>query len=213
MSLELDRERTIQALCAHYARDHLTTQELELRFERAYRAASPGELQALTQELPALPAAAAVPTPGTTPGLMAGLPPMYAVAAPAAAVPEKRYLALMSEVRRQGMWSVPSRIRAAAWMGAIRLDLRESEIPAEGVDIEATAMMGEVRIILPPGLRVEVDGTAIMGEFSDRTSGGADRAAPAVRVHGSAFMGAVRVETRLPHPSVLELWRHRGHRM
>jgi hypothetical protein len=199
MSLELERERAVQALCSHFAQDHLTTQELELRFESVYRAASLEELRTLTQGLPAL-----VPMAATTPL------PTYTVAAPAPALPEKRYLAIMGEVRRQGSWSVPSRVKASCWMGAIRLDLREAEIPDGGVDIDATCVMGEVRIILPPGLHAEVDGMAIMGEFSDRTAGTARTlAAPAVRVRGEALMGAVRVETRLPNEGALAAWKRR----
>ena len=53
-SLDLDRERVIQALCAQYANDVLTTQELESRFERAYQATTSAELQAVVVGLPAL---------------------------------------------------------------------------------------------------------------------------------------------------------------
>lgn len=200
MSLELQRERAVQALASHFAQDHLTTQELELRFEKVYRAASTAELQALLGGLPAL-----VPSPGVPEPL-----PQYSVA-PAATVPrEKRYLALMGEVRRKGNWTVPSRLHLFAAMGAIRLDLREAQVPAGGVDIDATALMGEVRIVLPPGLHAEVDGLAVMGEFSDRTAGAASTLdAPVIRVKGMAFMGAVRVETRLPSEGVMEAWKRR----
>jgi len=131
--------------------------------------------------------------------------------APAATVPrEKRFLALMGEVRRKGNWTVPSRLHLFAAMGAIRLDLREAQIPAEGVEIDATAMMGEVRIVLPPGLHAEVDGLAVLGEFSDRTAGAASTLdAPVIRVKGVAFMGAVRVETRLPNEGMMEAWKRR----
>lgn len=200
MSLELERERTVQALCSHFAADHLTTQELELRFEEVYRASTLPELHALTAGLPALAA-----TSATTPL------PMYSVApALTATSREKRFLAVLGEVRRQGTWSVPSRIKASSWMGSIRLDLRGAQLPDEGVDIDATAFMGEVRIILPPGVHVDVDGLAVMGEFSDRTAGtAASLAVPAVRVRGEAIMGAVRVETRLPNEGVLEAWKRR----
>lgn len=201
--LELERERTVQALCTHFAQDHLTTKELEARFEAVYRASSAPELQAITQGLPALPAGANTAEPM----------PMFTVAPPLAAsvVPtEKRYLAVMSEVRRQGHWTVPSRLRVSAWMGTVRLDLSEAQIPAGGVDIDATAVMGEVRIILPPGLHADADGFAIMGEFGDRSAGTAGSLeAPAVRVRGEAFMGTVRVETRLPRESVLNAWKRR----
>jgi hypothetical protein len=200
MSLELERERAVQALCSHFAQDHLTTQELELRFEEVYRATSLDELRGLMRGLPAL-----IPsTTGTTPL------PMYSVGPPSPAAPEKRYLAVMAEVRRQGQWSVPALVKASAFMGAIRLDLREAQIPSDGVDIECTAWMGEVRIILPPGLHADVDGFAFMGEFSDRTAGTASSlAAPSIRVHGSAVMGAVRVETRMPNEGALVAWKRR----
>jgi hypothetical protein len=206
MSLELDRELAVQALASHFAQDHLTTQELELRFEKVYRAASTAELQALLGGLPAL---VPIPAASLAPAAYEALPG-YSVA-PAATVPrEKRYLALMGEVRRKGTWIVPDRLHLFAAMGAIRLDLREAQIPAAGVEIDATALMGEVRIVLPPGLHAEVDGLAVMGEFSDRTAGAAHTLdAPVIRVRGMAFMGAVRVETRLPGEGVLEAWKRR----
>ena len=53
MSLEAERERIVEQLSAHYAEDHLTTQELEERFDRAYRAASAADLLAVVARLPA----------------------------------------------------------------------------------------------------------------------------------------------------------------
>jgi hypothetical protein len=199
VNLELERERTVQALCAHYAQDHLTTQELEVRFEQVYRAPSLDALQGLLHGLPALPAAAA---PAAY--------PTFAVASAAAAPREKRLLALMAEVNREGAWVVPTRLVAKAFMGSVRLDLREVQLPEGGVDIDATAIMGEVRIILPPGVRADVDGLAIMGEFTDRTKGGGAPGSPSmVRVQGTAVMGGVRVEMRLPREGALEAWKRR----
>ena len=200
MSLELERERAVQSLAAHFAQDHLTTQELELRFEQVYRAASTAELQTLRGGLPGLVPSAMIVEP----------PPTYSVGPPTSVPTEKRYLAFMGEVRRKGTWIVPSRLHLFAAMGAVRIDLREAQIPVGGVDIDATALMGEVRIILPPGLHADVDGLAVMGEFSDRTAGVASTLdAPLIRVKGSAFMGAVYVDTKMPRESELEAWKRR----
>lgn len=200
-SLEIDRERTIQALCAHYASDHLTTQELELRFDRAYKAHDATELQTLLFNLPALPPMVAAPAP------------FYSMApergSGAVALPEKRYLAMMSEVKKAGTWTVSPRTVATAIMGSIRLDLREALLPGADVDIEVTAIMGEIIIIVPPGLRVESDGFAFMGEFESHNSDADQRDSPLVRIHGSCVMGAVRVQLRLPGESKLEAWRRR----
>lgn len=135
MSLALERERAVQALCAHFAQDHLTTQELELRFEEVYRASSLDQLRRLMSGLPAL-----APTAATTPL------PTYSVAAVSRAPAEKRFLALMGEVNRQGRWSVPAYLKVSAIMGTVRLDLRKAEVPATGVDTDATAVMGAVRM-------------------------------------------------------------------
>ena len=200
VSIDLERERTVQALCAHYAQDQLTTQELERRFEQVYRASTVDELRTLTLGLPVLSPAVTADAP----------PPLYTVAARTAAPQEKRYLAIMAEVRRQGRWITPSRVKASAFMGSVRLDLREAEIPAGGVDIDASAILGEIRIILPPGLHADVDGFVVMGQFFNRTAGTAPSVdLPVVRVRGSAVMGSVYVETRLPDEGVLETWRRR----
>lgn len=200
MNLELERERAVQALASHFAQDHLTTQELELRFERVYRASTTAELQALLRGLPVLQPSLTLYEP----------PPTYSVGPPTSSPTEKRYFAFMGEVRRKGTWIVPNRLHLFATMGAVRIDLREAQIPAGGVDIDATALMGEVRIILPPGLHADVDGFALMGEFTDRTAGAASTLdAPVIRVKGSAVMGAVRVETRLPGEGVLAAWKRR----
>ena len=61
--IEVDREQVIQTLCAHFAHDNLSSQELELRFEHAYKAGTSAELRALVAGLPALPADEAPPAP------------------------------------------------------------------------------------------------------------------------------------------------------
>ena len=90
MTLEVEREEAVQALCAHYAQDHLTTGELEHRFERVYGASTAVELRTVFEGLPALRQLPAV----------AGAP-LYAIAPPSAAParPERRYLALFSGVK------------------------------------------------------------------------------------------------------------------
>src|SRR5262249_27256788 len=46
-SLELARERTIQALCSHFANDRLTTDEVDKRLELAQKAESMPQLDSL----------------------------------------------------------------------------------------------------------------------------------------------------------------------
>jgi len=206
MSLDLEREEVVQALCAHYAQDHLTTGELEARFERVYRAPDRAALLTVLDGLPAItrPASAAPlgELQSTAPAPMYE-PPRHVTGLRDS---EKRYLAVFSTVKKEGVWRAPSMARVRAVMGTVILDLREADIPPDGMDIDAEAIMGEVKILLPLGVGAEVDCTAILGEVVDRTQQGAP-GLPFVRVRGGTTMGAIRVETKLPKKAKLESWR------
>ena len=201
-SLELDRERVIQSLCAHFANDHLSTQELEARFDRAYKAASAAELQALVSNLPALPGeVVAPPARGVATRGEAALGEVARI---------KRVLAFMSEVRKEGEW-IPARKNVVrALMGTATIDLREALLSPGETEFELNTIMGEIKVLVPPGLRVSCDGLAIMAEFKEYHSAGLDDpGAPLVRIHGMAVMASVSVETRLPGESGRDARRRR----
>lgn len=202
-SLEVDREHVIQQLCAHYASDHLSTEELEARIDRAYRATSAAELAALVSQLPAL-ASATVSTRARE-----ARPPLPATAE--GELPrEKRSLALMSELVKHGEWIPARRNVVRAIMATVTLDLREALLSSGEIEFEITALMAEVVVIVPPGLRVACDGFAIMGEFREYHATGADDPlAPLVRIHGSAVMATVTVEARFDGESRRDARRRR----
>jgi len=196
-SLDVDRERTIQQLCSHFANDNLTTQELELRFDRVYKAQSAAELRGLVAGLPALPATVEAPVG------------MFAVAPVDTPLSEKRMLVLMSELKKRGDWTPARRNVIRVIMGNATLDLREAHLaPGVITEFDVSAIMGELKIIVPPGLHVECDGMAIMGAFADSTTSG-DRSpgAPRIRIIGAAIMGSVEVRTRLPGEGSLAAWK------
>lgn len=199
MSLEYEREQAVQELCAHYAQDHLSTGELESRFERVYKSTSRDQLRTVLTGLPALQRMAVAPAP------------LYQVA-PAArgtgVLPpgEKRYLSVFAEVKKEGAWTPSPVIVARVLFGSMVLDLREAELPLEGITIDADVMFGECKVLLPPGVGADVDATAVMGTVNDK----AQRAlpgAPVIRVRGSAIFGEITVKTMLPKPARMESWR------
>jgi hypothetical protein len=200
MSLELEKEQVVQALCAHYAQDHLTTGELESRFERANQATSALDLRTLLEGLPALGPMVAAPAP------------LYQVAAPAlgggSGLPshERRYVAFFAEVKKEGAWTPAPLLRARALMGSLVFDLRDAVLPPEGMVIDVDVMLGDCKVILPPGVGAEVDCSAVMGSVNDK----AQRAlpgAPMVLVRGGTFMGEITVQTKLPKKERMESWR------
>lgn len=199
MSLDFEKEQAVQELCAHYAQDHLTTGELESRFERVYKSTSRGQLNTVLTGLPALQRTSIAPAP------------LYQVAAAASntgILPpgEKRYLSIFAEVKKEGAWTPPPVIVARVLFGSMVLDLREAELPLEGITIDADVMFGECKVLLPPGVGADVDATAILGTVTDK----AQRAlpgAPIIRVRGSAMFGELVVKTMLPKPARMESWR------
>jgi hypothetical protein len=196
--IERDRERVIQTLCAQYANDNLSTQELELRFERAYQATTSAELQGLVAGLPALPASSLALPSANTPAPTQYAPPVEQ---------ERRRLVIMSEYKAKGDWRPARRTVVKAVMGSVTFDLRTAVL-AEGVtEFDIAAIMGEVKFIVPPWVRVEADGMAIMGSFDHQHSSSQDPHAPVIRITGAAIMGSVVVKTRLPGESALEAWR------
>ncbi|MEA3246119.1 MAG: DUF1707 domain-containing protein [Gemmatimonadota bacterium] len=198
MSLEQERERVVEALSAHFAADHLSTQELEARFERAYRARTLDELRDVAGGLPALAHPARPPTPRPS----APAPERTSVAG------ERRYTAIMSAFRRDGEWTPNRHTVLLAVMSEARIDLRDATFVDREIKFDVKAVMADVRILVPPGVTVECDGGAFMGEFSGRhQDAGGDPEAPRVVVTGSAIMAKVSVETRLPGESRLAAWR------
>lgn len=182
----------VQDLAEHFAQDRLTMPEYERRVELAYRAASADALRDLTRDL--TPQAPVRVAHAPVAARSADMP------VPAGASKVKHFFALMSGVVRRGTWTVPARIRAFACMGGIGLDLREANLTSPVTDIWIFAMMGGVEIIVPPDVRLESDGFAIMGGFEDQLKEPASRDpdAPLIRVHGIAIMGGVEARVAAP---------------
>jgi hypothetical protein len=183
-SLDSARERVVERLSTHYARDQLTLEELESRLERVYAARTMEAVESVLTGLPAIAPAAAAST----------------AVAEVKRPRSRTYMAVMSGVVRRGAWMVPKRIRAVAFMGGVELDLREAILDPRQTEISALAVMGGVVVTVPPNVRLESDGFAFMGGFEDQLKQPAsgDPNAPVVRITGFALMGGVEVRVLEP---------------
>ncbi|HEU4337424.1 MAG TPA: hypothetical protein VFR45_08940, partial [Nocardioides sp.] len=68
--------------------------------------------------------------------------------------------------------------------------------------LNASSIMGEVKVIVPADMHVVMDGTPIMGEFTqakDKVPAQLGPGSPVVRIRGMALMGSVTVQ-RQPAP-------------
>jgi hypothetical protein len=188
VALRHHRERTIERLCEHFALDHLEAHELEQLIDRAHRATTTAELDALTAGLPELsqPVAAEVARAPVRAG-------------------EDRDQQWIAAVRggadRRGSWRPARQINVLALMGGVHLDFRDAALHTGVTEINVLALMGGVEILVPPGVHVESSGIGIMGGFTDAGRGRypVDSRVPVLRVTGLALMGGVEVRTKPSH--------------
>jgi hypothetical protein len=201
VALEQERERVVQALSTHYAYDRLSLSAVEERLERAYRATTPAELHALLADLPAATAEA-----------MAAAAPLPLPLPVAATVPERGFaLAIFGGFERKGGMAVPRHFKVTAVMGGGVLDLREARFGAGVTELELFVLMGGVEVLVPPGVRVECSGAAIMGglgtDTDEPTAASPDQ--PVLRLNGFVIWGGVDVQTRFPGESEKQYKRRR----
>ncbi len=206
-TLTQTRERTIDVLCRAFAEDALEMDEFEGRLDRANAAASLEELDGLVSDLPAALDASGAPMDApppdrTSPG-DAVTPAAAGTRAPPPATLERSHygfaIALLGGARRRGRWRPPDHLVVTAVMGGVELDFREAELPVGETRVTIFTFWGGVDITVPPGMRVEVNGVALMAGFddqSDHTS--ADEGGPVLRIDGVAIMAGVNVKVRRP---------------
>jgi hypothetical protein len=182
-----DRHRVTEVLRKAAGEGRIDLEELDERLEATYQAKTYGELVPITADLPVAGAAHPVPAP-RPPAAPLGFQPRYSSS-----------VAIMSETKRVGSWVVQGQHSAFALMGSVVLDLREAQFENPEVIVNASTVMGEVKIIVNAATGVVVEGQGVMGEYTesrpkvpfDPSLGG-----PVVRIRGFALMGSVNVQRK-----------------
>lgn len=188
---DADRQRVADVLRDAAGEGRLDLDELEERLELTFAAKTYGELVPITLDLQA--------TGPVTPPAGA---PVRRTPSGVPAVGHTSSTAIMGDCTRRGVWHVPEHHSAFSLMGSVTLDLREAILAGPHIQINASAFMGDVKILVPARMHVVVDGTPIMGDYGqgkDRVPAEVGPDSPTVRVRGVALMGSVQVQ-RLPAP-------------
>lgn len=168
-----ERDRVIDTLKAHTAAGRLTLGEFSDRADAVVAARSSTDLERVTADLPPLPSQVHGP-------MRRG---RWAVA-------------LLGDSRQKGRWRPAARNRAIAVMGDVRLDFRTALCDGPAIEVSAVGVMGDVVIIVPRGMTVELSGVSLLGDRNLRLAEGPDRPGlPILRVRAVAVMGDVTVRT------------------
>jgi hypothetical protein len=126
--------------------------------------------------------------------------------------PVRGVTAFLSAQARAGDWILPRLFRAVSFWGSVTIDLTSARFGAGTSRIEVVAIMGSIEVFVPPDVRVECDGDAIVGSFEmqgQKWSKPAD-GAPTLHVTGTAYLGSVEVRVVDPNaPSWIQHLRTR----
>ncbi len=198
--LEQERIRTIDALCAHFAQDHLDTPELERRLDLANRATSTADLILLRQDLPALPLGEAISLG------------VYSVERVARVPDQRTVVNVIGNYVRKGSWTPAAQMRVFALIGDIKLDFREARFGPEPVELFIGHGLGDIEIEVPPGVRLDIDMVSLFGDAVEETQDFSPLPAdaPMIRIRGVKLVADLKVRERLPDPPAPPPQQHLG---
>jgi Domain of unknown function (DUF1707) len=175
-----DRDAVVQRLQAAFAEGRLDDSEFDQRTRTALSARTAADLSGLYADL----------------SDAAGPPPALAPAGPG---PGRFALAYKGPVRFAGRWRVPEKFTSVVYKGTGSLDLRVAELTGPVTTIRAVAYKSRIDIIVPPGVRVELEGIGASRDWAaDGGEGPLSHDAPVLHIRGIAYKGSIEVSTRPP---------------
>ncbi|HJQ21759.1 MAG TPA: DUF1707 domain-containing protein [Gemmatimonadaceae bacterium] len=189
LSLERERELTVELLSQHFAVDNLSLDELDRRMEQVYRARTVAALRDITRDLPTAASAAERRTaaPGKSLATVDPFP-----------LEHGRIVSIMAETKRHGLWQLPRKLDVWSVMAETRLDLTEAQLTDAVTEIHLRGIMAQVKIIVPPGVRVVVQTGAFMSSVSDELDEQppVGSRAPVLRITGQLVMAELKIRVR-----------------
>jgi hypothetical protein len=175
-----DRDAVVQRLQQAFAERRLDDDEFDERMRAALTARTHADLDRLTGDLPA-----AGPGGPATPAAANVRPGRWA-------------LAYKNSVRRGGRWRVPERFTSVVYKGSGWLDLRAAELTGPVTTVLAVAYKSRIDVLVPPGVRVELDGFGVSKGWSaaEESEIQLPHDAPTVHIRGIAYKGTIETRTR-----------------
>jgi hypothetical protein len=105
--------------------------------------------------------------------------------------------ALFATTDRRGRWVVPGAMTCVAAFGEVVLDMREAILQDRHVVLTVYALFGKVRLIVPPGVEVVMNGNHILASHRGGTSRRVPTSSevPVIEVRGYAVVSEVLART------------------
>ena len=180
-----EREAYVERLKTAQDEGRITLDEFEERVGRVYAAKVGSEIGDVLDDLPALqpPPPAGPPTTSTDDTV-----DVHATASGA-----RWMVSIFGARKNNGRWTPGAPSRTFTMMGSQTLDL--TEVDAQEVDIQAFTLIGETKIIVPPGATVEMTGFILIGETANKMRNYEGQSTMRVRVRSFGAIGECVVRT------------------
>jgi hypothetical protein len=164
---DAERDATIERLRTAAAEGRLSLEELTDRVAAASAAEMRSDLVPLTSDLPATAVTRQVFKTAAIRGV--------------------------GDVKRTGVWAVPAENTFRTWFGTIKLDLRQAQLSEFETHIDARVLlMGNVVLLVPEGVEVELRGRAQIGRTVQPASP-PEPGAPRIVLTGGTFFGDIKI--------------------
>ncbi|MGW0551836.1 DUF1707 SHOCT-like domain-containing protein [Streptomyces altiplanensis] len=189
LASDAEREALVERLRVATGEGRLTLEELADRCEAAYLARTREQLAVLGRDLPTAGETSTDAAAGAGSGTGAGT-----------AAGKRKFVAMLGDVTcRSPAVQGSGTLDVYAVLGDLTLDLCGMTAPSSGeLTVTARAVFGDVRLIVPEGVQVELACGSVLGDVRDLTRAhtAPQGRAPRLRVAGAAIFGDIT----LAHP-------------
>jgi hypothetical protein len=167
---DAEREQTGELLREATVEGRLTLDEYSERFTLAQRARTRGELEAIAHDLPRM-------------------------SSMARQRPTSKISAVLSGVERTGSWQLAPTTEISSIVGGCKLDLRYATISSGITTLDARIFCGNLELIVPEGVEVEIEATMILSSRTIRLTSSPVHSMlkPVICITGTVFCGSITV--------------------
>ena len=186
-------------------RGELTLAEFSDRAAAIWSATCPAELDAALSGLPVNdPALRPFDDPVGHPPVARG--PVTAVTY-ADDVDGRSLFKVFGDLTRVGRWDLTRGFRGTVVLGDILLDLREAVVDAPRTRIRVRSVLGDTRVLLPPGVTVTVGGSQILGDLKVDDTHYIGGGGPHIDLVADSLMGDVKVRYLPMGEKIPTMWK------
>ncbi len=184
---EYERQAMVDRIQQALANDHIEFSEVDDRFGLVFAAKTRADLAAAVEGLPVPPQ----PPP----------PQDIRHFAPA------NSFSLLGDVKIGGWVAVGRSLSATAIVGDVLIDVSSAAIGEEGLDIVARSIIGDVKIVVPDGARVQSSVVNLIGDrkeiLTPPVAGG-----PTIRINSFGLLGDTKVYSlsAVPEGKLRKAW-------